>query len=127
MPQENQPPITPDPNQGTFTRNILDFYGDFTQGGEIDTAEIVITGTTDNLTGSYDLGTGGTVHDTFVVPVGDDYQINATTNTEYSSDIYDVTFESEDCQQADPNISVCTGTMGTTGQLVTVSIDPQQP
>lgn len=124
LPQGNQPPTTPDPNQGTFTRNMFTIEGDFDPQSDGDRAKVVITDATNDLSITYNLD-GTPVVDTFVVPVGANYQVVVTTTSE-TPGIYTVTFTSTDCQQANPNISTCSGTMGTTEQGVNVDIELRQ-
>ncbi|MDF0681535.1 MAG: hypothetical protein P0116_11290 [Candidatus Nitrosocosmicus sp.] len=124
LPQGNQPPTTPDPNQGTFTRNMFTIEGDFDPQSDEDRAKVVITDTTNDLSITYNLD-GDPVVDTFVVPVGANYQVVVTTTSE-TPGIYTVTFTSTDCQQTNPNISTCNGTMGTTEQDVNVDIESRQ-
>lgn len=126
LPQGNQPPTAPDPNQGTFTRNILSFEGEFEPLEAGDTAKVVITDTTNDLSATYNLDTRGLpVKDTFVVPVGANYQVDATI-TSVEPYIYTVTINSADCQQANLNIGTCSGTMATTLQNVEVDIESAQ-
>ena len=50
LPQGIQlPPTSPDPNQGTFTRNILSFEREFEPLEAGDTAKVMITDTTNHL------------------------------------------------------------------------------
>ena len=127
MPQGNQSPTAPDPNQGTFTRNILSFEGEFDLLEAGDTAKIVITDTTNVISITYNLDTGGLpVKDTFVVPVGANYQVVATITSVEPDTVYTITINSADCQQVNPNIGTCSGTMGTTLQNVEVDIDSAQ-
>lgn len=119
IPQGNQPPpTTPDPTEGTFTRNILNFQGAFNAAEEFDTAKIVITDTTNDLSITYNLG--GEVEDAFVVPVGANYQVDVTTSSA-SPNQYEVEILATDCRQVG---DTCIGTMGTTLQSIRVNINP---
>ena len=119
-----QPPTDPDPNQGTFNSNIMDFES-FSQGqrGEEATVKVEITDTTNGLSKSYEfeIASGTPVTDLFVIPVGANYQASVSLSPIEAEGEFDVSFAGSDCQQ---NNNVCTGQMGTTEQSIELSILP---
>lgn len=125
LPQDNQPPTTPGPNQGTFAQNIMEFSTQMLPGDQsnnADLAEIVITDTTSDLSKTYRIFPGNFGHtDSFVIPVGDNYRVTVDVDSRIPS-IYEVVFQSFDCHQANPNIDECTGTMGTSKQSILVAL-----
>ena len=123
--QGNQPPTTPGPNQGTFAQNIMQFTTQMlpgTDSNDVDTADIVITDTTSDLSKSYRISPSDRAHtDQFVIPIGDNYKVTVDVDSIKPS-IYEVVFQSFDCKQVNPNIDECTGTMGTSTQSILVAL-----